>query len=157
MGFNLPKLKWLLLSASLVFASNGAALTHWQINTRHLDGQSKATTSGGAGTITTAKALDGLGRIDTLKTGSASNATLIQNANYDIDSFGNLVARSDLPNGLTITSAETYLYDALNRVTGKNGVANSVATYDALGKSITDSAAPVPPANASNAPSTTHT
>ena len=111
--------------------------THWQINTRHLDGQSKATTSGGAGTITTAKALDGLGRIDTLKTGSASNATLIQNANYDIDSFGNLVARSDLPNGLTITSAETYLYDALNRVTGKNGVANSVATYDALGNLIT--------------------
>jgi len=109
------------------------SLTYWQSTGRFADGQSKSTTSGGAGSVITAKTLDGLGRIDTIKTGTTGNPTLIQNANYDIDSFGNLVSRIDTPNGLTITAAETYQYDALNRVTGKNGVANSVATYDAIG------------------------
>jgi len=111
----------------------GQTLTYWQSTGRFTDGQSKSTVSGGAGNVLTSKTLDGLGRIDTIQTGIAGNATLIQNADYDIDSFGNLVKRSDTPNGLTITPSETYQYDALNRVTGKNGVANSVATYDAIG------------------------
>lgn len=109
------------------------SLTYWQSTGRFTDGQGKSTTSGGAGSVITSKALDGLGRTDTLKTGITGNLTLIQNANYDIDSFGNLVSRIDTPNGLTITASETYQYDSLNRVTGKNGTANSVATYDAIG------------------------
>lgn len=122
-------------------------ITHWQANSRYTDGQTKTSTinagAGASAALTTTKALDGLGRIDGLKSGTAGNTTLIQNANYDIDSFGNLVARSDLPTGglsnaaITITAAETYLYDKLNRVTGKNAVANSVATYDAIGNILT--------------------
>jgi RHS repeat-associated protein len=125
--------------------------SYWQANSRHADGQIKWMNVGGtigtnASAYQTVKTLDGLGRIDTIKTGNATsgaNATNVQNANYDIDSFGNLVARSDLPTGgtggaaITMTAAETYQYDALNRVTGKNGAANSVATFDALGNILT--------------------
>jgi RHS repeat-associated protein len=121
--------------------------SYWQANSRHLDGQIKWMNVGGtigtnASAYQTVKTLDGLGRIDTIKTGNATsgaNVTNVQNANYDIDSFGNLVARSDLPTGgasgaaITMTAAETYQYDALNRVTGKNNIANSVSTFDALG------------------------
>jgi RHS repeat-associated protein len=121
--------------------------SYWQANSRHLDGQIKSMNIGGsiginASAFQTVKTLDGLGRIDTIKTGNATSgtaATNVQNANYDIDSFGNLVSRSDAPTGgtggtaIVITANETYQYDALNRVTGKNNVANSVATFDALG------------------------
>ncbi|TAG46818.1 MAG: hypothetical protein EAZ30_11500 [Betaproteobacteria bacterium] len=125
----------------------GGLNSYWQSNSRYQDGQIKSMNVGGsiganASAFQTIKTLDGLGRIDTIKTGNATSGTAstnIQNANYDIDSFGNLVARSDAPTGgsggaiLTITASETYQYDALNRVTGKNGTANSVATYDSLG------------------------
>jgi RHS repeat-associated protein len=121
--------------------------SYWNANSRFQDGQIKSMNVGGslginASAFQTIKTLDGLGRIDTIKTGNATSgtgSTNVQNANYDIDSFGNLVARSDAPTGgsggaaITITASETYQYDALNRVTGKNGTANSVATYDALG------------------------
>jgi hypothetical protein len=123
------------------------APSYWQANARHKDGQIKSMNLGGtigtnASAFQTIKTLDGLGRIDTIKTGNAASgtgATTVQNANYDIDSFGNLVSRSDAPTGgsggavISITPSESYQYDALNRVTGKNNVANSVATYDALG------------------------
>jgi RHS repeat-associated protein len=130
--------------------------SYWQANSRHLDGQIKGMNVGGtigtnASAFQTIKTLDGLGRIDTIKTGSGAsgvNATNAQNANYDIDSFGNLAGRGDAPTGgsggvaLSVTANETYQYDALNRVTGKNGAANSVATFDALGNILTK-AAPV--------------
>ncbi len=49
------------------------------------------------GGLTTSKAYDGLGRLDTLITG-ASGA--VQNLNVDFDIFGNLKARSDASNGV---------------------------------------------------------
>ncbi len=51
------------------------------------------------GDLTTSKAYDGLGRLDTLITGPGGNGA-VQNLNVDFDIFGNLKARSDASNGV---------------------------------------------------------
>ena len=93
--------------------------THWQANSRELDGQIYQMTVGG---FLTTKTYDALGRVNVITTSGG-----VQSGMYSFDAIGNLLSRNDPAAGV----AESFQYDALNRLTHVNSVQRTF--YDALG------------------------
>lgn len=102
----------------------GNNVTHWQATGRNNDGSIVSMTVGG---VTTGKTYDGLGRIKTINTG-ASNT--VQAATYGFDAIGNLVSRTDSPNGI---ASSGFTYDTMNRLSTWTGAFAGAAGYDANG------------------------
>jgi len=106
-------------------SDDSGATTHWTATSRYLDGQIAQMTVGG---LVTGKSYDSLGRLDTITTAGGT----VQNLDVTYNRFGNLVDRIDIPNGIATGGAkETYGYDAMNRLTTRNGA--TFASYDAIG------------------------
>lgn len=99
-----------------------ASTVHWQATARTADGQI-ATMN--LGPQTSRKTYDGFGRVSSSQAG-ASN--LVQNASTTFDALGNLLSRSDSASN---QPAQTFGYDALNRLTTQDGA--NIATYDPAG------------------------
>lgn len=85
---------------------------YWTANTVDAAGALTKETLGNS--LVTQRTFDPNTRLVTnVKTGTAANATSIQNMTFGYDSLGNLQSRADTVNGLT----ETFGYDSLNRLT----------------------------------------
>ena len=87
------------------------ATVYWQAGTVDADGQVTAETLGN-GVVTTRAYNPNNGLVDTID--SVKGATTIQDLAFAFDYLGNLTSRGDLRQD----RAETFTYDALNRLTG---------------------------------------
>jgi RHS repeat-associated protein len=113
-----------------------SATVFWQANAMNPRGQVTRETLGNG--LITNRAFDAVtGWVNNIQTGTAGNATSIQNESYLIDKVGNVTQRQNNALGLT----ENFFYDNVYRLDHSTlgAVTNLQFTYDAMGNILSRS------------------